>query len=262
MESRVCVCVCVPIIERSRAVSRDFCPPENLRRHDRFGRPLAPLAAPRLAGGCRRVRSSLPAGLSGGLRCEPAASLPRRRVLRASSESPVSQPPQPYLPVHTLPGARTDPAASRTRLSHASEMQSDSDSGHPAFCCPWAECTVARRRWSAARAFSLCRRAGLRLWRAVRSSSLAPVPSLAHVPLKPRCGASRWAHTPHSHTFPALGPAQAHSTVRRDRAGNAPLALVSAHGRRAASRRQTHQSRAATDSATPLHHVREESCVA
>ena len=97
---------------------------------------------------------------------------------------------------------------------------------------------------------------GCALWRAVRSSSLAPVPSLAHVPLKPRCGASRWAHTPHSHTFPAFGPAQAHATVvRRDRAGNAPLALVSAHGRRAASRRQAHQSRAATDSATPLHHV-------
>ena len=164
----------IPIIERSRAVSRDFCPPENLRRHDRFGRPLAPLAAPRLAGGCRRVRSSLPAGLSGGLRCEPAASLPRRRVLRASSESPVSQPPQPYLPVHTLPGARTDPAASRTRLSHASEMQSDSDSGLPSvllpvggmYCCEAPLVGGARLLAVSARRAALC------------GERCAPVPSL------------------------------------------------------------------------------------
>ena len=138
--------------------------PENLPRHDRFGRPLGPLAAPRLAGGCRRVRSSLPAGLSGGLRCEPAAPLPRRRVLRASSESPVSQPPQPYLPVHTLPGARTDPAASRTRLSHASEMQSDSDSGLPSvllpvggmYCCEAPLVGGARLLAVSARRAALC----------------------------------------------------------------------------------------------------------
>ena len=148
--------------------------PENLPRHDRFGRPLAPLAAPRLAGGCRRVRSSLPAGLSGGLRCEPAAPFPQCRVLRASSESPVSQPPQLHLPVHTLPGARTDPAASRTRLSHASEMQSDSDSGLPSvllpvggmYCCEAPLVGGARLLAVSARRAALC------------GERCAPVPSL------------------------------------------------------------------------------------
>ncbi|EOD37600.1 hypothetical protein EMIHUDRAFT_225139 [Emiliania huxleyi CCMP1516] len=64
----------------------------------------------------------------------------------------------------SAPGARTDPAASRTRLSHASEMQSDSDSGLPSvllpvggmYCCEAPLVGGARLLAVSARLAALC----------------------------------------------------------------------------------------------------------